>query len=500
MISIQQSDAVKWANEYDGPLFHALLCDPPYHLTTIVKRFGKEGSAPAKFGTDGVFARSSKGFMGKVWDGGDIAFQPETWYAFMRVLHPGAFGMAFASSRGWHRLAVAIEDAGFIIHPTIFGWLYGSGFPKATRIDTQIDRQAGKFDERKVVGKYQPPNGQEWNLEQADNPEVEHAKPTFTSSGVRTLDIIEPATDLAKVWASHRYGLQALKPALEPIIVFQKPYEGRPVNCMVETGAGALNIDGGRIRVNVENEPDIGDAYYLKRGLEYPNQGKSSSKIMGVDSERVGITMSQGRWPSNFILEDEEVARALDEQSGDLGKSSGGKSGHTGAYGGGYREEYYGDDKPGFGDNGGASRFFFNVQERIDESDPVYYCSKASKAERDEGLEECENKSPSFGNQKGDGLGRGISHTRQDWPRKNNHPTVKPIALAKYLSALLLPPEMYAPRRIFVPFAGVASECIGAHQAMWEEIVGIEREKEYCDIAEARVDYWTSKPIQKEMF
>ena len=147
---IDVADCIAWAEAYDGPPFHALLCDPPYEL----------------------------GFMGRAWDRSGIAFNPDTWRALARLLHPGAFGMAFASSRGWHRLAVAIEDAGLIIHPSIFGWAAGSGFPKATRV--------------------------------ADSPD-------FTG---------------------HRYGLQALKPALEPIIVFQKPYAGRPVDSITATGAG----------------------------------------------------------------------------------------------------------------------------------------------------------------------------------------------------------------------------------------------------------------------
>lgn len=89
-----------WARHYTGEKFHALLSDPPYHLTPIVDRFGKAGAAPAQFGTDGAFARMSRGFMGKTWDGGDIAFRPDTWAALATHLHPGAFGMAFASSRG----------------------------------------------------------------------------------------------------------------------------------------------------------------------------------------------------------------------------------------------------------------------------------------------------------------------------------------------------------------------------------------------------------------
>jgi site-specific DNA-methyltransferase (adenine-specific) len=108
----------------------ACATDPPYHLTSIVKRFGAENAAPAQFGSDGRYARASAGFMGKHWDGGDIAFDPETWRAVWRVLKPGAHLLAMGGTRTYHRLACAIEDAGFEIRDCI-QWLYGSGFPKS---------------------------------------------------------------------------------------------------------------------------------------------------------------------------------------------------------------------------------------------------------------------------------------------------------------------------------------------------------------------------------
>ena len=111
----------------------SVVTDPPYHLTSIVERFGKQGSAPAKFGTDGAFARASKGFMGKEWDGGDIAFRPETWRKCFELLKPGGHLIAFSGSRTYHRMAVAIEDAGFEIRDQCI-WLYGSGFPKSHNI------------------------------------------------------------------------------------------------------------------------------------------------------------------------------------------------------------------------------------------------------------------------------------------------------------------------------------------------------------------------------
>lgn len=392
---IYNQDVIEWANTYTKGKFHALLSDPPYHLTTITKRFGKNGSAPAQYGTDGVFARSSAGFMGQTWDGGDVAFRPETWAALGKHLFPGAFGMAFSASRNWHRLAVAIEDAGFIIHPTIFGWLQGQGFPKATRV-----------------------------------------------KGNETFE-------------GHRYGLQALKPSVEPIIVFQKPYEGRPLDDIVSTGAGTLNIDAARIPV-AENDRH-----------EYGVDGDEPSHT-GVNDygeyHRVAYQQhEQGRWPANFILDD-ATALLLDEQTGNI------KTNHiekpvmcdedANTWGGTFQRNR---GARGYSDDGGASRFFYNVSNQMDDADPIFYCAKVSKKERNAGLDD-----------------------------SNGHPTVKPIDLAAYLAKLLLPPADYAPRRILVPFSGVGSEMIGCAKAGWEQIVGIEFDTEngYVDIAERRIEHW----------
>lgn len=118
----------------DDASIDSAVTDPPYHLQSIVKRFGKEGAAPAKPGKTGAYARASSGFMGKQWDGGDIAFRPETWGEVLRVLRPGAHLLAFGGTRTFHRVAVAVEDAGFEIRDTIM-WLYGSGFPKSHNQD-----------------------------------------------------------------------------------------------------------------------------------------------------------------------------------------------------------------------------------------------------------------------------------------------------------------------------------------------------------------------------
>lgn len=461
MIVLHCADALKWVKKYTGPKFHAMFSDPPYHLTSIAKRFGKPGAAPAQQGTDGAFARASKGFMGQTWDGGDIAFRPETWATFGELLYPGAFGMALASSRGWHRLAVAIEDAGFVIHPSIFGWVYGSGFPKATRIKDE------RFD-------------------------------------------------------GHRYGQQALKPALEPIIVFQKPYEGRPQDNMTATGAGALNVDAGRIgndertyksrlgKSLVDKHYELGDRPYTA-GL--PSRDEPEATV-------------EGRWPSNFALVHDPACTPQACTSNcpvaKLGQQSGvkGPSGSLSGKEPSQRNQVYGKMNhrgawQAYDDDGTAARYFLNadwaleVAEQLAQADPVRYEPKAGSTERNLGLDDFEPATV------GDGRQKPIdnAYQRGKTERRNVHPTVKPIALTTWLAKLLLPPEAYAPRRIFVPFAGSGSEMIGAQQAGWDEIVGVELSEEYARIAQARLAYFADplsalrgasstpdKPVQLSMF
>lgn len=421
-----QGDVLWWAAHYRGAKFHALLTDPPYHLTSITKRFGKADSAPAQHGTDGAFSRASRGFMGQQWDGGDIAFRPDTWAALTEHLHAGGFGMAFASSRGWHRMAVAIEDAGLIIHPTIFNWTFSSGFPKATRVP----------DER---------------------------------------------------FEGHRYGAQAIKPAVEPIIVFQKPYEGRPVDCITATGAGALNIDAARIGTNDDT-------------LRKPAIVGNTPAAFGAGQALGGNGSPFGRWPANFVLS-EDAAKRLDEQSGHLVSGEGAIIKKASSENG-YRPSVYGSEsrKEGtemikYADEGGASRFYHTynwqheVAEQIDSADPVRYEAKASPSEREAGLDHL------LPSKVGDGRQTPIDnpYQRGETERLNVHPTVKPVGLTEWLAKLLLPPPFYAPRRILIPFAGSGSEMIGAMRAGWEHVYGIELSTEYAQIACARLEYWRGK-------
>lgn len=130
-IRIEDGDSLKvvpWL-AVEGVTVDAIVTDPPYHLVARTKRFGKEGSAPPKYGRDGAMGRLSKGFMGQAWDGGDIAFRPETWATVGEILRPGGFMLVFGGTRTYHRMTCAIEDAGFVIQDCIL-WMYGTGFPK----------------------------------------------------------------------------------------------------------------------------------------------------------------------------------------------------------------------------------------------------------------------------------------------------------------------------------------------------------------------------------
>jgi hypothetical protein len=145
-----------------------------------------------------------------------------------------------------------------------------------------------------------------------------------------------------------------------------------------------------------------------------------------------------------------------------------------------------------YDDSGTAARFFLNADwnaetwERLETSDPVLYTAKAGRGERDDGLLEFEKTRRTDGRQSEHETG----HLRTS-PVRNTHSTIKPIALTRWLAMLLLPPASYAPRRLLVPFAGVASEMIGAHLAGWEDIVGVELEQEHVDIGQARLEWWT---------
>lgn len=285
------------------------------------------------------------GFMGKAWDKTGIAYDVPTWQQVLRVLKPGAHLLAFGGSRTYHRIACAIEDAGFEIRDQIM-WLYGSGFPKSLDVSKALDKALGA--ERAVVGVRTLPNGKEHNYN------IGFGEDGFASKAATHL-VTAATTPEAQQWAG--WGT-ALKPAHEPICVARKPLEkGLTVAANVlKWGTGALNVDGCRIAGAAQNAR-------AKKG--------GTLGYSGGNRGNMPYTGAAGRWPANLIHDGSEEAVALFPQSkGQQGNVRGDEeSKMTGShcYGGGYKRQ----PAAARNDTGSAARFF--------------YCAKASTAERGEG-------------------------------------------------------------------------------------------------------------------
>lgn len=318
----------------------SVVCDPPYHLVSQDKRDHRRASPSEK---QRQKVKASTGFMGQAWDGGDVAFQPETWAEVMRVLKPGGHLVAFSGTRTYHRMAVAIEDAGFEVRDML-SWLYGSGFPKSRDIGKDMDRLAGEV--REVVGTRKAPGMAKSN--------VEHGAQTRSKYEFTELSK-EPISAAAREWQG--YGT-ALKPAHEPICLARKPLSEKSVAANVlRWGTGAINVDACRIE---GGERPLLDATAKVNESDWGTY--QGSKAVG--------TTTQGRWPANVCHDgSDEVVAGFPESDGAaaaVGPQYGRKSSKN-AYGDwGPRQEM----QPR-GDSGSAARFF--------------YCAKATTEERGEG-------------------------------------------------------------------------------------------------------------------
>jgi DNA modification methylase len=449
---IREGDCREVMRGMDAESIDAIVCDPPYGLS----------------------------FMGKGWDHGVPGV--EFWTEAMRVAKPGAHLLAFGGTRTYHRLACAIEDAGWEIRDCVM-WVYGSGFPKSHDVSKAIDKRGGSlgwqaqfaahlrsikpralkaseinahvsngtksnfwghFIDTKsqplvpTVAQYQRlrellPIDPAWDahfLPEAER-EVLGQKRTgdpvawFAQSdrGEGIVDITAPATDAARQW--NGWGT-ALKPAWEPIIVARKPLVGTVAENVIAHGTGAINVDGCRV-----GEPlSYASGAFPERtnrpsrnGRQEPNGRAWARSGDGVECREVA-----GRWPANVMHDgSEEVTAPMGE----------------------------------------AARFF--------------YCAKASKADRDEGLghlpeTQCSVGDPRPGGDFNERLGKtpGV--------RRNNHPTVKPTALMRYLCRLVTQPGGI----VLDPFCGSGSTGKAARLEGFR-FIGIERESDYAAIARARI-------------
>lgn len=360
---------------------HCCVTDPPYEL----------------------------GFMGKTWDRSGVSFDPATWQAIARVLKPGGYLLAFGGTRTVHRIACAIEDAGFEIRDQI-AWMFGSGMPKS---------------KNRIV------DGVKWGT--------------------------------------------GLKPAYEPIIVARLPFRGTVAANMDAHGTAAINVDGCRIPSAPETDlKRVRSAKSLQTRADGWNRpwisdGEKMAAYEARRSESAAKAVDLGRWPANVIL-DEEAGAVLDLQTGNrpAGSPKSGNEPQAAAFSGNLygTAAKQGQAWGGFQDTGGASRFF--------------YCPKADRAEREIGMDGVEAKPMlwSAGEQSpGTFQSEGTNRTA-----KNNHPTVKPIALMQWLVRLVTPPGGI----VLDPFMGSGSTGIACSREGFD-FIGIDLSPENVEIARLRI-------------
>lgn len=412
----------------DGSI-DSVVCDPPYALVSIGKRFGKDGAAPAKAGKTGAYARASSGFMGQKWDTGETAFDPAFWGEVLRVLKPGGHLLAFSGTRTYHRLACAIEDAGFEIRD-MTAWLYGSGFPKSHDVSKAIDKALGAKRAKVRVPASQARNpkaagGGKDGAKGAARPFIDAA----LEAGFHEAVSPEAVSPEAVSWSG--WGT-ALKPAMEPVVMARKPLDGTVAANVLAHGCGALNVEASR--VVWQSEADAAAAAAAAGFADSRARGTTKQSVFGKDSRgpenNYDPIALRGRWPANVLHDgSDEVRECFPTTESGTGavkrQSASDQGGNTGAaYGAESRPA--GTPTISHGDSGSAARFF--------------YSAKADAEDR---------------------LG-------------SKHPTVKPVDLMAYLCRLVTPPG----GTVLDPFAGSGTTGLAAMREGFSAVL-IEREEQY---------------------
>jgi DNA modification methylase len=439
----------------------SIVTDPPYGLEFM----GKDWDAPWKKSGDVIADPAS---VGGFQDGAGgnpfsrsrirygregtamIGFQQwcEQWAAeCLRVLKPGGHLLAFGGTRTYHRMAVAIEDAGFEIRDSLH-WIYGSGFPKSLNLSKTLDKMAGapvKIGKAfKVAGEYGERDLRDPEKQGLDRDEMRH----------------EAVTKQAKQWGG--WGT-ALKPAHEPIVVARKPLVGTVAGNVLQYGTGALNIDGTRVgneTLGGGTMPDLRDVGAMSKentGIDKLSFGQNTRP-----AKRIEQPTYEGRWPANIILThnhdctdtctDGCPVRELNRQQEDV------------------------------------SRFF-----TVTEWDaPFRYVAKPGKRERNAGLDALPEKPAGVKNSSG----RGFSETdpHKEIKAQNHHPTVKPLALMRWLVRLVTPPN----GTVLEPFAGSGTTLVACHLENFNAI-GIEMTDEYLPIIEGRLAWAREHQAQQHL-
>ena len=502
--TVVHGDCVELMRELPDGCVDAVVTDPPYGLS----------------------------FMNKGWD--HAVPGVDVWQEALRVLKPGGWLLAFAGTRTQHRMAVNIEDAGFEIRDLI-AWLYGSGFPKSLDVSKAIDRQRHDRDQvlqvtawirsardsagiknadideafgfvgmarhwtstnsqprvptldqipklLEVLGDPDVPEeireliidlngmkgqpGEAWfqreavgvkTVPNAGQRPVSIAAQGLERSEKREITITAPATAGAQKWEGWA---TALKPAMEPVTVARKPFTGPVAANVLEHGTGALNIDGCRIGTD--------------GGTRTVSDGQNKSKNCYGDGLDCGPNghieeTGEGRWPANVVHDgsDEAVRSFPDTEPATKRSERGDGAGVVTSFNCSKGIRGHADD------GGSAARFF--------------YCAKASKAEREAGL----NGMPEHNGGSYEFRQDGSLDGKIPTGRRNVHPTVKPIDLMRWLVRLVTPPDGV----VLDPFAGSGSTLIAAWQEGFRGL-GFDLSEEYVTISNARIKHYKRVGVQ----
>ena len=389
--TLYEGDCLEVMRELPDNSVDAIVTDPPYGLSREpdIEEVLRHWLA----GDD--YNHRGGGFMGKTWD--SFVPGPAVWREVFRVVKPGGHILCFAGTRTVDLMGISLRLGGFEIRDCL-QWLYGSGFPKSLDVSKAIDKTLGAERDKVRVPADKVRNPKSirsgHGVDGGDRPWMQRAM----ELGYHEKDGNKPVTEAARKW--HGWGT-ALKPAVEPIILARKPLsEATVADNVLKWGTGGLNVDG--CLIAPREEADKAGFGHYSRNTSKP--GALAGRVQN-DNERREFTPTAraGRFPANILL-DEEAAAMLDEQTG-------------------------------FGDSGGASRFF--------------YVAKASKSERGE---------------------------------NNLHPTVKPLKLMRYLVRLITPPG----GTVLDPFAGSGTTLLAAEREGFDS-VGIEMNPEYCEIIRRRM-------------
>jgi len=390
-------------------------------------------------------------FMGKQWDHG-VPGEP-FWEAALRVARPGAMLLAFGGTRTFHRLACAIEDAGWEIRDCLM-WLHGQGFPKSLDVSKAMDKAAGAERESLGIKPFAHPDSDRWSGQKPPSSKVGVGLPHSFQESERkpaseVYNITAPATPLAEQW--NGWGT-ALKPAWEPIVLAMKPLDGAFAQNAERHGVAGLNVDAARIA----GQPHTGHAWAGQGGR------KPASGVPLVPCV-MSPAHALGRWPANVVL-DEDAARLVAEQSGERRAGSGllgTDPSRRGCFGSWGRTPFR-----SFADTGGASRFFYTAKARPGEREagligklPCIRCGGLATKDHDDGR---------------GGRARCV---------RNGHPTVKPLALMEWLCKLTSTPTGGT---VLDPFMGSGTTGVACAK-LGRPFIGIEQVEASLRIAEARI-------------